>query len=176
MSIVQLAAKIRHDEPQDHKKNIRVVCAEHPSSGMWYNTVADRFTTVSMKKEARFSFTYSSCPLFRYIPPSMHSTSSKRSSLRGYDSKCDLIWGLNWVIKPAGSCQKGCSLPPAAVPSCCLSCVGAAAHVAAQLRQIQPLILLETNSAQRKDNSLARPIPWSGQSMVGWGLVPASPR
>lgn len=131
---------------------------------------------VWMKKEARFSFTYSSCPLFRYIPLSMHSTSSKHSSLRGHDPKCDSIWGLNRVIKPAGSCQKGCSLPPTTVCSCCLLFVGAAAHVAAQLRQIQPLTLLEPNPAQRKEFPPARSVPWSHQSMLRWGLVPASPR
>lgn len=158
------------------QNNIYVVCAEHPSSGMWYSTVADRFTIVLMKKEARFSFAYSSCPLFRCIPLSKDSTSSNHSSLRGCDPKYDLIWGLNQVIKTAGSCQKGCSLPPTAVPSCHLPFVGAAADVAAQLRQIQPLILLETNPSQRKDFCPARSVPWSDQSIVRWAFVPLSLR
>lgn len=108
---------------------------------------------------------YSSCPFFRHNPSSMHSTSSKHSSLRGHDPKCDLIWGFNQVTEPAGSCQKGvCSHPPP---------VGAAAPVAAQdVRNI----LLGTNTCapagkqcSTKERFWSSPGQFPDQAKAWWG-------
>lgn len=125
---MRLAAKIWHDEPQEDKKNIHVVCAEHPSSGIWYSTVADRFTTVLMKTEGRLSFTCSSCPLFRRIPLSKHSTSPKHSSLRGHDP----VWSdlrLKLGHQTGRQLSKGVfrathsrALLPPPLRGCCSSC------------------------------------------------------
>lgn len=91
------------------QKNIHIVCVKHLSYVVRYRDSFDG------------GGNYSSCPLFTHISSSMHSTSSKHSSLRGHDPKCDLIWAFSRVTQPAGSCPKACFLPPSSC-GCCSSC------------------------------------------------------